>query len=384
VQRVGYALANPAKSPYIVYAERAIPANRQVPVESNSAFADLYYATYLGSTTNSSALETTDIAVNRLPLSGYTVRETIPFGDSSLTLVTAPIGHLGGAFGAELPWILATGGIILTIAAAFVAGQLVRRRTAAETAAHTISGLYDQLDGLYGQQRTISETLQRAVLPQSNPVIPGLEIASRYVAGDLGVDIGGDWYSMIQVDDAHFAFVVGDISGHGVAAVAIMARMRFTLRAYLLEGHPPDVALGMSSRQLDINDDGHMATVLVGIGQLASREITLANAGHPSPLLVSANQPRFVSTVVGPPLGVATTSYESTTFVMEPGSALVAFTDGLVERRDEDIEIGLQRLAKAATPADRPLDLLLTEILADLTHEQSEDDTAILAFRWIR
>jgi serine phosphatase RsbU (regulator of sigma subunit) len=163
-----------------------------------------------------------------------------------------------------------------------------------------------------------------------------------------------------------------------------MARMRFTLRAYLLEGHPPDVALGMSSRQLDINDDGHMATVLVGIGQLASREITLANAGHPNPLLVSADQSRFISTVVGPPLGVATTSYESTTFVMEPGSALVAFTDGLVERRDEDIEIGLQRLANAATPSDRPLDVLLTEILADLTHEQSEDDTAILAFRWIR
>jgi serine phosphatase RsbU (regulator of sigma subunit) len=100
--------------------------------------------------------------------------------------------------------------------------------------------------------------------------------------------------------------------------------------------------------------------------------------------VVSATQSNFVNTLVGPPLGVAETSYDSTTFVMEPGSTLVAFTDGLVERRNEDIETGLQRLANAATPADRPLDTLLTEILADLSHEQSEDDTAILAFRWVR
>jgi serine phosphatase RsbU (regulator of sigma subunit) len=384
LQRVGYALANPAKSTYAVYAERVIPANRQVPVESNSAFAELYYATYLGPTTSSAALETTDVAVDRLPLSGDTVRETIPFGDSSLTLVTAPIGHLGGAFGAQLPWILLTGGIVLTIAAAFVAGQLVRRRTAAESSAYTISDLYEKLDGLYGQQRTISETLQRAVLPQSNPVIPGLEIASCYVAGDVGVEIGGDWYSVIQVDDDHFAFVVGDISGHGVAAVAIMARIRFTLRAYLVEGHPPNIALALCSRQLDINVDGHMATVLVGIGELNTRRVTLANAGHPNPLVVSANQSNFVNTLVGPPLGVAEMSYESTTFVMERGSTLVAFTDGLVERRNEDIGVGLQRLATAATSADGPLDALLAGILAELTHEQSEDDTAILAFRWVR
>ena len=384
LQRVGYALANPAKSTYAVYAERTIPANRQVPVEGNSAFAELYYATYLGSTTSSAALETTDVAVDRLPLSGDTVRETIPFGDSSLTLVTSPIGHLGGAFGAQLPWILLTGGIVLTIAAAFLIGQLVRRRTAAESSADTITDLYQKLDGLYGQQRTISETLQRAVLPQSNPVIPGLEIASCYVAGDVGVEIGGDWYSVIQVDDDHFAFVVGDISGHGVAAVAIMARIRFTLRAYLVEGHPPNIALALCSRQLDINVDGHMATVLVGIGELASRRVTLANAGHPNPLVALGDRSTFVKTLVGPPLGVAETSYESTTFVMEPGSTLVAFTDGLVERRNEDIGIGLQRLADAATPADGPLDALLTGILAALTHEQSEDDTAILAFRWTR
>ena len=382
-QRVGYALASPKTTTYAVYAERAIPANRRVAVESTSAFADLKFATYLGSTTNAADLETTDVAPSRLPLRGDTYRETIPFGDTTLTLVTAPIGHLGGSLEALLPWVFLVVGLLLTIAAAVVAGQLVRRGQAAEHDSQTIRGLYERLDGLYGEQRTIALTLQRALLPQSNPSIPNLEVASRYVAGAKGVDIGGDWYSLILLDDSHFGFVVGDVSGRGVDAAAVMARIRFTLRAYLLEGHSPAAVLEMCSRQLDVVVDGHFATVIVGLGNYHTRTVTLANAGHPNPLMVSRSHSGFVATDVGLPLGVTATTYNTTTVVMEPGSTLYAFTDGLVERRDEDLDVGMGRLVKAAAWKDRPLDDQLTSLLTEMTRDGSEDDTAILAFRWI-
>ena len=195
---------------------------------------------------------------------------------------------MGGALGEVLPWIFLVGGTVLTVAAAAAAAELVRRRRDAEQAADTIAGLYSRLDSLYGKQHTIAETLQRALLPRSNPNIPGLEIASRYIAGADGVDIGGDWYGCIALDDGHFSFVVGDVSGRGLSAATVMARLRFTIRAYLLEGHAPEVVLGMCSRQLDLEEDGHFSTVLVGVGDLTSGEVTLASAGHPAPLVLSS------------------------------------------------------------------------------------------------
>jgi hypothetical protein len=381
-QRIGYALANHPQSTYAVYAERAIAANRRVAVEGNPAFAGLHYASYLGSSTTAATLQTTDVAEDQLPLSGDTVRESIPFGNTTLTLVTSPIGHLGGTFAADLQWIFLGGGIALTAFGALAAGRFVTRRRDAEQDAHTIAALYARLDGLYGEQRNISETLQRALLPQTNPVIPQLEIASRYVAGAHGVDIGGDWYSIVAVDNTHFGFVVGDVSGRGVDAATLMGRIRYTLRAYLLEGHPPNVALEMCSRQVDIGTDGHFATVLVGRGDLATRQLTLASAGHLEPLLISGDQARFVAMNIGPPIGVRATAYESTTIEMEAGSTLLGFTDGLVERRDEDLSTGLDRLARSARPAGRPVDDLVTGLLSAMTRDGADDDIAMLAFTW--
>ena len=171
---------------------------------------------HLGPTTRPSDLATTDLPVGQLPISGDTTSEAIPFGNATLTLIAGPRGQLGGALGAELPWIFLVAGVLLTIATAVTTEQLVRRRRLAEEDAQTIAGLYVRLDGLYGAQRSIAETLQRALLPQSNPSIPNLEIASRYVAGADGVDIGGDWYSLIPVDEQRFAFAVGDVSGRGI------------------------------------------------------------------------------------------------------------------------------------------------------------------------
>ncbi len=381
-RRIVYAIAEPKNPTTVLYAERAIPANREVPVESGSAFSELNFATYVGTTTNLSALATTDLPLSQLPITGDTVRASIPLGDSSVTLVTSPRGPLGGTLGGDLPWLFLVGGVLVTLGASVVTYLLVRRRRNAEQDARTIAGLYQQLDGLYGEQRSIAEALQQALLPQRNPSVTNLEIATRYLAGTDGVEIGGDWFSLIEIDERHFAFAVGDVSGKGVDAAAIMARLRFTIRAYLTEGHPPDVVLEMCSRQLSVDRDGHLATVLIGVGDADSGVITMANAGHLNPLRVSSTTAEFVRTDVGLPLGVSRGRYTTTTVHLASGSALVAFTDGLVERRGESIDIGLERLIQAATAPALTVEDLITRLTATLGPAGSDDDVAVLAFRW--
>ena len=382
-QRIGYAEADPTNPAFVVYAERSIPPNRQVSVESDSAFANLNYATYLGPVVSASTLATTDVPLSRLPISGRTVRESIRLGDTVITLIAAPRVHLGGALGFNLPWIFLVVGALLTIATAIVASRLVKRGRTAATDARTIAGLYQELDRQYRKQRTVAETLQRALLPTSNPTFAELDSASRYVAGAAGVDIGGDWYSVIAIDDRHFAFVVGDVSGRGVSAAAIMARLRYTMRAYLLEGYAPDVVLQMCAKQIDIESDGHFATALAGVGNLGTRELCIANAGHLPPLLISEAGAQYVATEIGMPLGIGFDGYVATKILMPPASTLVCFTDGLVERRGEDIDVGLARLARTATTPARTVERLLDDLLAEHTSEESEDDIALLAFRWL-
>jgi serine phosphatase RsbU (regulator of sigma subunit) len=380
--RVGYAIGDPADPTFVVYAERAIPADRRVPVETGSAFSDLDFATYLGNVASNAALETTDLPPSELPLSGDVARVSIPFGNSTITLLAAPRGQLVGAAGADLPWILLVGGVLLTLAVAVAAEQLIRRRRHAEALATTIGVLYDRLDGLYGEQRTIAATLQRALLPQQLPAISNLSAAARYVSGSDGVDIGGDWYSLDAIDDHRFAFVVGDVSGKGIGAAATMARLRFTIRSYLLEGHPPEVALAMTSRQIDVHTDEHFATVLVGIGDSESGELVVANAGHPDPLLVAGATCEYVGTQRGAALGVGASRYESVTLRLKPGSTLLAFTDGLIERRGEIVDAGLERLLAAATLAEPTLEEWLTRVLSRLATAENNDDIAVLALRW--
>ena len=382
LERVGYAVGDPGQSEYVVYAERAVPANRLAPIEGNAAFAELNFATYIGPRAQLADLATTSVPLSQLPLGGGSIDTEIPFGDTFITLATSAKGQLGGTIGGELPWILAVGGTLLSGVSAAAVEQLVRRRRDAELGAQTVASLYTKLDGLYAEQRTIAEALQRAILPPYLPAVQHLEAASRYVAGADGVDVGGDWYSLIALDDTHFGFVVGDVSGRGISAATVMARLRYTIRAYLWEGHDPAVVLEMCSRQLDVTEDGHFTTALVGIGNLKSGEIILANAGHLNPLIVSPSGTELLTHSPGVPLGIGSSQYEAVTFTLAPGSVFVAFTDGLVERRGESIEVGLDRLAKAAALPAATLEDMLSTLVYQMAHNGSEDDIAVLAFKW--
>lgn len=380
VPRVAYAESR-AGSSYAVLAERAIPPDRRTPVDRNSAFLDLHYATYIGTEESPAALATTDLPPGQLPIDRNEYRTTIPFGDSQLTLVAAARTHLGSALSQRLPVILLFVGLVLSALAGRLIYQVTRSRLSAETDSATISSLYQRVDSLYGEQRDVSERLQRALLPPSNPVIPGVEVASDYVAGAQGVEIGGDWYSIIRLGEEQFGFVVGDVSGRGIDAVAVMARARFTLRAYLVDGDAPDVAIEKCSRQFDITADGHLTTVLVGLGNSSTGEIVLSAAGHPPPLMLTAGGAEFVQVPVGPPLGAGRGTYRTSRVVLEPGATLVAYTDGLVERRGEDIDISLDRLRRTGNGiAGEALGDFVTSLL-DLMRHDGEDDIAVLALR---
>jgi serine phosphatase RsbU (regulator of sigma subunit) len=380
--RVSYAVGDTSDRRFVVYAERAIPASRMVPLQAAAPFSDLWFATYIGPHLTPSALATTNVPESQLPLPADAARERIPFGDTTITLVAVARDHLGGDLGRWLPWVFLLGGAVITTVAALSVRQIERARRRAESDRATIAELYRKQDALYKEQRSISETLQRALLPARNPTIPGVAVASRYLPGVLGVEIGGDWYSMIRIDDDRFAFVVGDVSGRGVSAASIMARMRFTIRAYLAEGHSPDAALALSARQLDVSADNHFATVLVGVADPSDRTLHMASAGHFSPLVLTGTHAYYPRIIVGPPLGVAATwPYKSTVVSMPEGSTLLAFTDGLIERRGEVIDAGLERLAKSAAAHDGSPDVLLDTIVEELGTE-SEDDIALLAFQW--
>jgi len=192
------------------------------------------------------------------------------------------------------------------------------------------------------------------------------------------MEIGGDWYSVISLDDERFTFVVGDVSGRGLNAATVMAALRFTIRACALEGFSPTAILERCSGQLHVLTDGHFAPALVGVGNAKSRRITLANAGHFNKLLIDGQKTAFLETVVGVPLGVSSGGHKSVTVAVPPESTLTAFTDGLLEHRGESPDVGLKRLAEVTRQPEGPLDRLITKVVSELTDDASEDDIAIL------
>jgi serine phosphatase RsbU (regulator of sigma subunit) len=376
---LAYALAL-SGTPFAVLVAHAIPADRQASVAKNSAFSQLNYAIFLGASTLPANVLTTSFPA--LPPHGHIDVKTVPWGDSFLTLETTARGQLGGDLPAQLPWIFAVLGLLLSTTAAWITERLVRGRRTAERDSAQIRELYSELATLFRQQRTTSETLQRALLPRNSPHIPGMDFAVKYEPGAQGLEIGGDWYSIVAIDDAHFLFVIGDVSGHGLSAATVMAELRFTIRAYALEGNSPATILEKCSKQLDVTN-GHFATVLIGSVDVARHEITLANAGHLNPLLLTGEERSFIETALGVPLGVSGDSYDSVTISVPPRSSVIAFTDGLIERRGENLDIGLARLAAAADDGTLSLENLLTKVLSDLAYDASEDDVAMLGLRWL-
>jgi serine phosphatase RsbU (regulator of sigma subunit) len=366
---------------FAVYAESAIPPNRRLRIESNSAFSDLNYALYLGTTQRQADLVATSLS--HLPVTGRHAVTMVPFGDSSFTLVMTARGNLGGGLSADLPWVIAVLGTLLAVTAALVTERLTRRRTHAEDAATELGVVAGENERLYAEQRGLAEALQHALLPLDVPAFTGVEIGLQYLPGVGGVEIGGDWYDIIHVDDGAFVLVVGDVSGRGLRAATVMASLRYAIRAYAAQGDGPATILDNLSKLLSLGGDGHFATVICALVDIEQHQMIVANAGHLNPLLIDGNEARYVATDAGVPVGVFEhTSYPSVTVPIPRGATLVAFTDGLIERRGEDLDVGLERMRHAALASNGSLDDMLRQVLHDLTPDGSDDDIAVVGVRW--
>jgi serine phosphatase RsbU (regulator of sigma subunit) len=189
---------------------------------------------------------------------------------------------------------------------------------------------------------------------------------------------------VVQLDDHRFVFIVGDVCGRGVRAAAVMASLRFAGRAYAQEGYSPAMILERLSRSVDIERDDHFATVLCGLADLTARTLALASAGHLPPLILGGGGARFAAVRPGPPVGVGRQApLAQAEVMMAAGDVLVAYTDGLVERRGEMLDVGMKRLREAASRDSSSLDGMLGGIVAALSEGTPADDIALIGLKWL-
>ncbi|MFJ8532083.1 SpoIIE family protein phosphatase [Streptomyces sp. NPDC093591] len=246
----------------------------------------------------------------------------------------------------------------------------------------------------YSHERTTALTLQRSLLPQGLPVQEAVEVASRYLPGGTGTEVGGDWFDVIPLSGARVALVVGDVVGHGLHASASMGRLRTAVRTLADVDLPPDellthlddLVLHLAS---DLQPTGHFqptgesgATCLYTVYDPVSRRFTLASAGHPLPLIISPDGTMTpVPVHPGPPLGIGGLPFESTELELPEGSLLALYTDGLVESRERDVDQRtaelLQLLNHSATSLGAQCDTVMDAMLPD----HRTDDAALLLVR---
>ncbi|MGY1644297.1 PP2C family protein-serine/threonine phosphatase [Geodermatophilus sp. SYSU D00703] len=375
--RLGYALRPVGDTAgLVVYAEAPLPPDRRVQVAPDEAFGALEFAVYLGRRVATDQLLYSTVAV---PIGGFTARATVPFGDTTITVVGASPTSLTGDLSSALPWIVLGVGLALAVGAATTAATMSRRRAEAER-------LAADNERLYRQQRSIAGTLQHALLPEVPPV-DGIEVAARYVAGVDELEVGGDWYDVLARGPGRCVFVVGDISGRGLPAATTMAELRFAVRAYLTQGDDIDAVLAKLRGLLDVAVDHRFATVLLGELDATTGRLRVVCAGHFPPVLVTDGRARSLEVPVAPPIGVDDAAPPPVAeFRVPADGTLLAFTDGLVERRGEVIDTGLDRLraAGAAAVDGQPLPQTLDALMRALTVDGGRDDTVLLGMRWAR
>ncbi|MFI1930843.1 SpoIIE family protein phosphatase [Streptomyces sp. NPDC020330] len=261
--------------------------------------------------------------------------------------------------------------------------------------------------GVAETERELSLGLQRSMMPTLGPEIPGMTVAARYVPTGGGLQVGGDWYDMIPLPNGRIALVIGDVQGHDVRAAGLMGQLRIALRAYASEGHRPDAVLARASRFLSGLTDAYesvegdadpatprFATCLYAEVDPEAGTLDIARAGHPDPVVISADGTAVIrQTAGGLPLGIETDSdYPTTRVVLEPGETIMLCTDGLIETGGHDMATGWSRLRPVLEePADdleQLADALVQAVHGPTSHyttgplaDRREDDIAVLVLR---
>ncbi|MEU6525775.1 SpoIIE family protein phosphatase [Streptomyces sp. NPDC046924] len=242
----------------------------------------------------------------------------------------------------------------------------------------------------YTREHAMAVTLQRSLLPRSLPEQSALDVAYRYLPAQAGV--GGDWFDVLPLSGARVALVVGDVVGHGLHAAATMGRLRTAVHNFSALDLPPDELLGLLDELVgridsDETEDEHSApvtgaTCLYAVYDPVTRKCKVARAGHPPPALIHPDGAvEFVDVPAGPPLGLGGLPFEAVELEPAEGSRLVLYTDGLVEDREHDIDVGLELLREALSRAgDSPEDTCQA-VLESRRPARARDDVALLVAR---
>jgi serine phosphatase RsbU (regulator of sigma subunit)/anti-sigma regulatory factor (Ser/Thr protein kinase) len=233
------------------------------------------------------------------------------------------------------------------------------------------------------EQRAVTEIMQRSLLPDALPQIPGMRFSAKYLPAGSGVKIGGDWYDVFQLPNGRIAFVIGDVVGRGVLAASVMAEIRTALRAYMSQGHMITEVISLLNELLVAMGRSRGATLSLLELDPEAEEVEIVTAGHLPPLLIEpAGHACLLEQTPGLPVGVRIgNSYQACRYPFPTGSRLLLYTDGLIERRGESIDEGFQRLTSAAQAAAQRTDSSFADrVYRALVDETPlEDDIALLA-----
>ena len=236
--------------------------------------------------------------------------------------------------------------------------------------------------GLYERERAIARTLQRSFLPEKLPDLAGFSLAARYLAAPGG-DVGGDWYDAFFLPEGSLALAIGDVIGRGLGAASVMGKLRNALRAYALELSSPSDVLQRMNRLLQHLDPEEMATVLYGTIDPADLTFRFSSAGHMGPIIRDPDgNVRLRNAEGGPPLGAPSGwPFADDVEQLRPGSSVILYTDGLVERRDVSLDDRFQWLSdlcRAGLDPEQRCQRFVDELTAD---GKIDDDVAFLVIQ---
>lgn len=260
---------------------------------------------------------------------------------------------------------------------------------AAQLATHSALGIDKAV--LYGREAYIADELQRTMLPETLPHPTGVRLASRYLPAAETARVGGDWYDAIPLPGSRVALVVGDVMGHSMTSAAIMGQLRTTAQTLAGLDLPPQEVLHHLDEQAQRLGTDRMATCLYAVYDPVNHRITVANAGHPPPvLLYLGGRAEVLQVPAGAPIGVGGVDFEAVELDAPAGATLFLYTDGLVESRLRDVWTGIEQLRERIqataqlTGPDHPppLEALCDEVLDMLGPGDRDDDIALLAARF--
>jgi serine phosphatase RsbU (regulator of sigma subunit)/anti-sigma regulatory factor (Ser/Thr protein kinase) len=349
---------------------RAAPQYRELPPGSRDPVS---ITDTTGAPVVARTLEEVNAALTPEQLRTITALESL----ACLPLRTAETGHGVLGLGWDRPRELAEAEVEMLAAAAGQLAQALDRarlyeaeRTARADLSQSVADLID-----------VSATLQRSLLPRELPQVEQVTVAVRYLASAAHAQVGGDWYDVVATPGGGATLVVGDVQGHSLAAAAVMGQLRTALHAYLSEGHHPDVALARANLLMSQLDPTVLATCAIFALDPRTGSARIVRAGHPLPVLRRGDGSVCeVEVTGGVPLGVMEqASWPITTLTLEAGDQLLLYTDGLVERRNADLDEGVAQLLKAVrgVPTGRTAEESCDDILGELQRDLT-DDVALL------